>query len=118
MPLGIWHMELGISARHAARNGHAARGGDGSASVSSVRRLAPEKVTPLTGYFLFSRDCRESLPRLDNYRISMRNLKRPSIGELQGEAVDQVSSQWPVPQFGARVHDVSASSCHNSLHNQ
>ncbi|XP_030375779.1 bumetanide-sensitive sodium-(potassium)-chloride cotransporter isoform X2 [Scaptodrosophila lebanonensis] len=31
----------------------------------------------------------ESLPRLDNYRISMRNLKRPSIGELQGEAVDQ-----------------------------
>lgn len=38
-------------------------------------------------YFLY----RESLPRLDNYRISMRNLKRPSIGELQGEAADQVS---------------------------
>ncbi|EDW68151.1 bumetanide-sensitive sodium-(potassium)-chloride cotransporter [Drosophila virilis] len=32
---------------------------------------------------------KESLPRLDNYRISMRNLKRPSIGELQGEAADQ-----------------------------
>ncbi|TDG47570.1 hypothetical protein AWZ03_006009 [Drosophila navojoa] len=31
---------------------------------------------------------KETLPRLDNYRISMRNLKRPSIGELQGE-VDQ-----------------------------
>ncbi|EDV92859.1 bumetanide-sensitive sodium-(potassium)-chloride cotransporter [Drosophila grimshawi] len=32
---------------------------------------------------------KETLPRLDNYRISMRNLKRPSIGELQGEAADQ-----------------------------
>uniref|UniRef100_A0A6P4EY10 Uncharacterized protein LOC108047371 isoform X1 n=1 Tax=Drosophila rhopaloa TaxID=1041015 RepID=A0A6P4EY10_DRORH len=37
---------------------------------------------------------KESLPRLDNYRISMRNLKRPSIGELQGEAVDQVSFRF------------------------
>lgn len=37
---------------------------------------------------------RETLPRLDNYRISMRNLKRPSIGELQGEAADQVSLEW------------------------
>ncbi|EDW84229.1 uncharacterized protein Dwil_GK14023 [Drosophila willistoni] len=32
---------------------------------------------------------KETLPRLDNYRISMRNLKRPSIGELQGEAAEQ-----------------------------
>ncbi|XP_055901935.1 bumetanide-sensitive sodium-(potassium)-chloride cotransporter isoform X1 [Eupeodes corollae] len=28
---------------------------------------------------------REALPRLDNYRTSKRNLKRPSIGELHGE---------------------------------
>ncbi|XP_033163413.1 bumetanide-sensitive sodium-(potassium)-chloride cotransporter [Drosophila mauritiana] len=40
---------------------------------------------------------KESLPRLDNYRISMRNLKRPSIGELQGEAVDQ-SITIPEPE--------------------
>ncbi|KAH8330958.1 hypothetical protein KR067_009485 [Drosophila pandora] len=40
---------------------------------------------------------KESLPRLDNYRISMRNLKRPSIGELQGEAADQ-SITIPEPE--------------------
>lgn len=28
---------------------------------------------------------REALPRLDNYRISKRALKRPSLGELHGE---------------------------------
>jgi hypothetical protein len=28
---------------------------------------------------------REALPRLDNYRISKRALKRPSLGELHGD---------------------------------
>uniref|UniRef100_A0A1A9X1V7 Bumetanide-sensitive sodium-(Potassium)-chloride cotransporter n=1 Tax=Glossina brevipalpis TaxID=37001 RepID=A0A1A9X1V7_9MUSC len=31
----------------------------------------------------------EALPRLDNYRISKRNLKRPSIGQLHCEAVQE-----------------------------
>ncbi|XP_017467653.1 PREDICTED: bumetanide-sensitive sodium-(potassium)-chloride cotransporter [Rhagoletis zephyria] len=36
----------------------------------------------------------EALPRLDNYRISKRNMKRPSIGELHGELQEQ-SIQMP-----------------------
>ncbi|EDW55882.1 GM20564 [Drosophila sechellia] len=63
--------------------------------------MLPEAVIVLLPFH------QESLPRLDNYRISMRNLKRPSIGELQGEAVDQVSSEAP----NRGVHDVSASEC-------
>lgn len=41
--------------------------------------------------FLFAR---EALPRLDNYRRSIRALKRPSLGLLHGEALEhiQVSS--------------------------
>uniref|UniRef100_A0A6P4F6Q1 Uncharacterized protein LOC108047371 isoform X2 n=1 Tax=Drosophila rhopaloa TaxID=1041015 RepID=A0A6P4F6Q1_DRORH len=50
--------------------------------------MLPEAVMVLLPFH------QESLPRLDNYRISMRNLKRPSIGELQGEAVDQVSFRF------------------------
>nr|XP_014091112.1 bumetanide-sensitive sodium-(potassium)-chloride cotransporter [Bactrocera oleae] len=38
----------------------------------------------------------EALPRLDNYRISKRNMKRPSIGELHGELQEQ-SIQMPDP---------------------
>lgn len=82
----------------AADYGHAVRGDDSTASVSSVclfftppsRRKLSKLKAELTNQptFLY---CRETLPRLDNYRISMRNLKRPSIGELQGEAADQVS---------------------------
>lgn len=33
---------------------------------------------------------REALPRLDNYRISKRALKRPSLGELHGEIHEKV----------------------------
>ncbi|XP_059611500.1 bumetanide-sensitive sodium-(potassium)-chloride cotransporter isoform X2 [Phlebotomus argentipes] len=33
----------------------------------------------------FAQLTREALPRLDNYRISKRALKRPSLGELHGE---------------------------------
>lgn len=82
-----------ICAWLAAGNSHAARGDDYSASVSSVGLfsiLAQITSTNVSNFHLC--DSRESLPRLDNYRISMRNLKRPSIGELQGEAADQVSS--------------------------
>lgn len=97
---------VAISARHAARNGHAARGGDGSASLSSVWKFPthpgapPANGDPLMDYFRLFSDCRETLPRLDNYRISMRNLKRPSIGELQGEAADQVSSYLKWRKWG------------------
>jgi len=35
---------------------------------------------------------REALPRLDNYRISKRALKRPSLGELHGEPQQQAVS--------------------------
>jgi hypothetical protein len=34
---------------------------------------------------LENRHFREALPRLDNYRISKRALKRPSMGELHGD---------------------------------
>lgn len=37
--------------------------------------------------------CREALPRLENYRRSLRALKRPSLGRLHGEdfEINQVS---------------------------
>ena len=34
----------------------------------------------------------EALPRLDNYRISKRALKRPSLGELHGEPQQKIVS--------------------------
>uniref|UniRef100_A0A1I8PWS0 Uncharacterized protein n=1 Tax=Stomoxys calcitrans TaxID=35570 RepID=A0A1I8PWS0_STOCA len=39
----------------------------------------------------------DSAPRLDFYRLSMRNQKRPSIGELQCEPIEEheVSSHCP-----------------------
>ncbi|TMW51827.1 hypothetical protein DOY81_003072 [Sarcophaga bullata] len=39
----------------------------------------------------------ESLPRLDNYRISKRNIKRPSISQLQCEATQDETIQIPEP---------------------
>lgn len=33
---------------------------------------------------------REALPRLDNYRLSLRAFKRPSISLLHGEALEHI----------------------------
>lgn len=41
---------------------------------------------------------REALPRLDNYRISKRGLKRPSLGELHGEIKEMVSKFYTTLQ--------------------
>ncbi|CAD6995861.1 unnamed protein product [Ceratitis capitata] len=45
----------------------------------------------------------EALPRLDNYRTSKRNMKRPSIGELHGELQEQ-SIQMPDPPPESSTH--------------
>ncbi|KAG5681039.1 hypothetical protein PVAND_010505 [Polypedilum vanderplanki] len=42
-------------------------------------------ISPDRRKFSFAQLTREALPRLDNYRISKRALKRPSLGELHGE---------------------------------
>lgn len=34
--------------------------------------------------------CREALPRLDNYRLSLRAFKRPSISLLHGEVLEHI----------------------------
>ncbi|XP_075145555.1 sodium potassium chloride cotransporter [Haematobia irritans] len=48
--------------------------------------------------FSLAQITQEALPRMDNYRYSMRNLKRPSIGELQCEAIEeQETIQMPDP---------------------
>lgn len=41
--------------------------------------------------FIDSRVRREALPRLDNYRQSVRALRRPSLSLLHGEALDHIS---------------------------
>lgn len=50
------------------------------------------KKPELKGHFIF----REALPRLDNYRLSLRALKRPSISLLHGEVLEHisVSERW------------------------
>lgn len=40
-------------------------------------------------FFLFS-DFREALPRLDNYRLSLRTFRRPSISLLHGEVLEHI----------------------------
>ena len=53
-------------------------------------------------FFFF---CRESLPRLDNYRISKRNIKRPSISQLQCEAAqDEVTILYEYNHLHANIH--------------
>lgn len=46
--------------------------------------------------FYFQFNCREALPRLENYRRSLRALKRPSLGILHGEdfEINQVSIRY------------------------
>jgi solute carrier family 12 (sodium/potassium/chloride transporter), member 2 len=50
----------------------------------------------------FSQSTREALPRLDNYRVSKRALKRPSMGELHGDP----------DKTGKDVHDGDDSPSH------
>lgn len=38
---------------------------------------------------------REALPRLDNYRLSLRAFKRPSISLLHGEVLEHISVSKP-----------------------
>lgn len=50
---------------------------------------------------------REALPRLDNYRISKRALKRPSLGELHGEP-QQKPVSFPVKNIYMKSTQVAA----------
>jgi hypothetical protein len=56
---------------------------------SSMRNVLKFKITVISE---ISSLTSEALPRLDNYRISKRALKRPSLGELHGEPQQKVVS--------------------------
>lgn len=59
-------------------------------------------------YFVFSHNnllftfifyYREALPRLDNYRLSLRTFKRPSISLLHGEVLEHIPVSRIMPYF-------------------
>lgn len=47
----------------------------------SLFKIYHETFTPVTCF-----SYREALPRLDHFRVSKRAFKRPSLGELYGDA--------------------------------
>ncbi|GAB0086660.1 bumetanide-sensitive sodium-(potassium)-chloride cotransporter [Sergentomyia squamirostris] len=49
---------------------------------------------------------REALPRLDNYRISKRALKRPSLGELHGELDQKTDAPDEGAPASSQVHGI------------
>ncbi|XP_037815432.1 bumetanide-sensitive sodium-(potassium)-chloride cotransporter [Lucilia sericata] len=60
--------------------------------------LKPRKSTVTDDRkFSLAQLTQESLPRLGNYRLSQRNIKRPSISQLQCEPVQEESIQIPEP---------------------
>lgn len=59
--------------------------------------LRPKNQDGVDRKFSLAQLTQESLPRLDNYRMSKRDKKRPSIGQLHCEAVQEESIQIPEP---------------------
>ncbi|KAL7038044.1 hypothetical protein ACKWTF_009435 [Chironomus riparius] len=70
---GTAEVSLNVNDLYHRKNSH-------SVPVSSIDRRK----------FSFAQLTREALPRLDNYRISKRALKRPSLGELHGDPQQKI----------------------------